>query len=234
MAKFNSHLVSTIRGSVAGINYTSNQFQQNVARRRISPVNPNTTYQSNVRSAFAGAETLWQNLSDSQRDAWNDYASELGFTGPLGPYTVPGRQVFIGNIGTATYWKQRGAAIAAIVGTPPVIPGFLDLDDVAPIAFVGAAETGISVSCVYNGTEDVEIMMQRSVAYNPSRYRFKGPFSSATMDFLSIAAPASGFLEFDGLAEDYIYFVLVRAITKEAPFRMSAKYFIRCIAETNV
>ena len=234
MAKFNSHVFSTIRGSIAGINYTANQFQQNVARRKISPVNPNTSYQSAIRSAFAGAETLWQNLSDSQRDQWNDYAIALGFSGPLGPYTVPGRQVFIGNIGTATYWQGRGSAIAAIAGTPPAIPGFLDLDNVQPITFAGAAETGISVSCVYNGTEDVEVMMQRSASYNPSRYRSKGPFSSATMGFLSIDAPASGFLEFDGLAEDYVYFVQVRAITKSAPFRMSAKYFVRCIAETNV
>jgi len=187
-----------------------------------------------MRSAFAGAETLWQSLTDVQRTAWNDYAATLSFTGPLGAYTVPGRQVFIGNMGTAGYWKARGAGIGALTPTAPTIPGFLDLDNVTEGLYTTAASTGIAFDATYNGAEDLEIMAQRSVAYNPSRNRFKGPYASATMDFTSLVAPQTVTGEFTGLSEDYIYFILVRAITGDAPFRLSAKYYLRTTAITNV
>jgi hypothetical protein len=49
MAKFTSHLFSTMAGKVAGIVYFANQWHQINARAATHPVNPNTLYQTMVR-----------------------------------------------------------------------------------------------------------------------------------------------------------------------------------------
>ncbi|MCG8431025.1 MAG: hypothetical protein MJA29_07620, partial [Candidatus Omnitrophica bacterium] len=169
MAKANSHTLSNIRGSVGGLTYTANQFQTIVMRTRAAPTNPKTDFQTEVRSAFSGAETLWKGLSGSQRAQWNDYADTLTFTGPLGTYKLPGRQVFMGIFTCATYWKQRGGAIGALDPTPPVIPGFLDIDNVHTSSFTAPGATGVALQFEYSGAEDIETYCIRSIGYNGSR-----------------------------------------------------------------
>lgn len=234
MAKFLSQVYTVIRGSVGGITYTANQFQALIARARVSPVNPNTVRQTLIRSAFSGAEQLWQNLTDLARQGWEDYADTLVFTGPTGNYSVPGRQVFVGNIATAIYLNGVLGSPVAIVTTPPVIPGFLNLDAVNSTTFITPASTGIALTATQNGAEDVVLYAGRSFAFNPSRNRFKGPMLSQTLASVTIAAPGSAILAFAGLAVDMIYFTNPRGITAQAPFRQSAPFFLRHIAETNI
>lgn len=230
--KFLSQVYTVARGSVGGITYTANQFQALIARARVSPVNPNTVRQTMIRSAFSGAEQLWQNLTDTVRQGWEDYADTLIFSGPTGTYTVPGRQVFVGNIATALYLNAVLGVPALIVTNAPTIPGFLDLENVQTSAPLGPAVTGIGLTADQNGAEDVVIYAARSFAFNPSRNRFKGPMLSHTLDSVTIAAPGTGILDFVGLTVDAIYFTNPRGLTAQAPFRQSAPFFLRHVAET--
>lgn len=230
MAKFNSPVYSTIRGSVGGLTYSANQFQSLIVRQRVSPVNPNTTQQSNVRSAFAGAETLWQGLSDSERSAWDDYASSLIFTGPLGTYTVPGRQVCIGNVGNALYLQTRGLALGTVDASPPLIPGFLDIADVDASTPASPSIIGIALTFTYTGSEDAFGYAVRSAAFSAARYSPKCPYNSSTLAGTAVTPPASGLIEFTGLGDGQIYFMKFRAITENPPFRLSALYYVRMAA----
>ena len=228
--RFQSQVYVIARGSVGGVTYTANQFHQLIARARTAPVNPKTTRQTEIRSAFSGAAELWKQATAAVRLGWNDYASTLIFEGPLGQYTVPGRQVFLGNLGTAIYLQSRVAAPAAILDTAPVLPGFLDIENVTTQAPAGPAVTGVAMSFTQNGSENAIGFCQRSVGWNPTRNRFKGPFLTETLDFASVVAPASGFIDFVGLETGLAYFMNPRFITAQAPFRMSALFNLRMIA----
>lgn len=234
MAKILSPIWSVIRGSIGGITYTANQFHQIIARAKTAPVNPNTTKQTAIRSAFSGAVQLWNGLTDTGRQNWNDYANTLVFEGPLGPYSVPGRDVFIANISVALFLNAELGTPAAVVTTAPTIAGFLNVENVSVATFVTAGKTGIAYSFTQNGTEDVIGYAQRSFAFGASRARFKGQFLSNTLSGITIVAPASGTDTFEDLVEDLVYFMNPRFITAQAPFRLSARFFLRAIAVTNV
>lgn len=69
--------VGAINGSVGAFSYTHTPAGQ-VLRVKASPGNPNTTAQQQVRHAVAQAVTAWRGLTDSARQAWDDYAAALG------------------------------------------------------------------------------------------------------------------------------------------------------------
>jgi len=233
MARMLSHVHSIIRGSVGGLTYTANQWHAIIARARTGPVNPNTTRQSLIRSAFSAAQQEWLTLTDAGRDAWDAYADTCQYSGALGNYTIPGRLMFTACIGTAKFLNSLfPLIIPAIDYTAPVIPGFLNLDTVitGPPSLVG---TGFSVGATQNGTEDVAFYAERSIPFNPTRYRYKGPWLTPTLDSVSIAAPGSGIIDFLDLTEDMAYFCKCRGIVAVGAHRISNDFFLRAIAEVN-
>ena len=234
MARILSPVWSVIRGSIGGITYSANQFHQIIARVKTAPVNPNTGKQSAIRSAFSGAVAQWNIISQITRDGWDDYALSLVFEGPLGPYSVPGRDVFIANITVALFLQSQVAVPAVVLFDAPVLSGFLNIENVTSILFAQAGATGISFGFTQPGAEDVIGYSQRSRAFGQSRNRFKGPFLSATIQEEVLVAPQSIFMDFVGLIEDKKYFMNPRFITAQAPFRLSARFFLDAIAVTNV
>jgi len=234
MAKMLSHVGSSIRGSVGGLTYSANQYSPIVLRARVSPVNPNTTKQTAIRSAFANASTLWVGLTQAQRDAWDDYASTLVFSGPQGSYSVPGRLVFIGNLATAQFLKDETGSPAVVATTAPSSPGFLNVGGVLPTPNVTPATTGILIAYQNDEAFSVVGYTERSVSFNQTRNRFKGPFLSAQQISSVTIAGAAGTLGFSGLVADLVYFTNPRFISAQAPFKLSAPSFLRHIANTVV
>lgn len=146
---------------------------------------------------------------------------------------MPGREVFIGNLSVALFLQSQLGVPAVVDTDPPVIPGFLNIENVTPAVFSPIMSTGVSFSFTQSGAEDVTAYAMRSFAFGASRLRFKGQFLSSTISETTVVAPASGIMDFDGLVEDSIYFLNPRFITALAPFRLSAKFFLRTIAVTN-
>ena len=234
MAKILSQLGSVIRGSIGGITFSANQFHQIIARAKTAPVNPNTSKQSAIRSAFSGAVSLWSSASSALRQQWNDYAATLVFDGPLGAYSVPGRDVFIANISVALYLQSQTGTPAVVDTTAPTFPGFLNIQNVTPASFTVPASTGVSFSFTQSAAEDVIGYAERSFAFGQSRERFKGPFLSNTLDSVTVVGPGSGIMDFSGLTVDLKYFMNPRFITALAPFRLSSRFYVDSIAVTVV
>jgi len=230
MAKALSALVTVIRGSIGGVTFSSNQFAAIIARAKTSPVNPKTVAQALIRSGLSAGSQEWDNLDDAERQAWEDYAATLTFTGPLGSYTVPGRQVMAGNVAAFLRGNALLAVPEAPIYTAPTIPGFANFSDVKPNS--PTATTGIAVNIGNPMNEDAYALVQRSVAFNPSRTRFKGPFLSSTSAFVLCADQTNTIFQYDDLAEGYVYFVRVRGITFTSGHRMTSEYIVRCVAET--
>jgi hypothetical protein len=228
--KFLSQVYTVARGSVGGVTYTANQWHALIARARVSPVNPQTTNQTAIRSALAQVSGYWKNLSDADRDAWDAYAATCEYQGPIGNYTVPGRQMFSGVLALAKYIEQRGLYALTVTTDPPTIPGFLSAGPVTPSS-PASTGTGIGLSVQNFTGEDFIVFVERTFAFNPSRNRYQGSFLSSSAQCVLCANGTSTLVEFMGLEEDYVYFTRVRAITDAAPYRVSAEYITRHVAE---
>lgn len=105
-------------GSQAATTSSRNRFGQ-YTRSRVSPVQPRTPAQVQVRGYLAELSAGWSQLTDAQRSAWNNWAAGSPRTDSLGQTVYQtGLQAFVGvNI----YHKLRGGDITQdppTAGTP--------------------------------------------------------------------------------------------------------------------
>lgn len=231
--KFLSQTMTQGRGSIGGVTFMANQWHQLVARARTSPVNPNTLYQTMIRSCFSGAEGLWEQETPASISAWEDYAATCKKGGPLGDYYLTGRLLYLRNITIALYLDSRGLAITDILTTPPVIPGWLDMQQVTvgpPIA----PGTGFSVTIQNPAPETAFVYVFRSGPFNPTRTRYKGPWRSDLLIGTSVLSGAGVSHDFLGLELGLRYFFFLRAISDATPHRTSVRYIGSAIAQTTV
>lgn len=232
MAKFLSQIMTIARGSVGGITFTANQFQQLIMRAKTSPVNPSSSVQSSIRSAFAQSCSRWGILTDAQRTAWNDYADTLQYTGPLGPYTMPGRQVMVGNLTLMLYGNNYLGTPLTPIWTAPTTPGFTAFSDVKPVEV--SSGTGVALTISNATGKDMHALVERSIAFPASRNLYKGPFLSSTAQFVPCPDPTTVLLEFDGLEAGAVYFMRVRGIQTETAHRITPELIFRAVATTVV
>lgn len=73
-ALIKSNSQSTISGSINGTTYSRNRSGAYI-RNRTVPVNTITTRRTIVRSLLASIASAWKNLTQPERDAWNDAAA---------------------------------------------------------------------------------------------------------------------------------------------------------------
>jgi hypothetical protein len=222
-----------MRGSVGGITYTANQWYAIIGRARVSPVNPSTPNQSAIRSALAAASSVWKNLADATREAWSDYAATCQYQGPIEPYYVTGRLMFTACLSFVQYLDVRGLYDFSPLPTAPTVPGFFSPGPIN-IETPLTPGTGISLSIGNSTGENGIAFIERSYAFNVSRERFKGPFLSSSGQCVECDTGTTTFVDIMDLEEGYVYFTRVRLVTAEAPFRLSAEYIFRHIAETVV
>lgn len=233
MAKILSHVDAIRRGSVAGTTYFANQYHQIIARARTAPVQPNTPFQQGIKDSMVWASLQWRTLTSAQREDWNDYAQTLTYDGPLGPYQVPGRLVFISNLSLSVYGNGREALPPPVVGEAPTIAGFLNAGPylTGPPSAVGI---GFALSISNTTGEDIFGYIQHSIGFNPTRNRFKGPWLSSSWTRLAVADGTSVPQDFLGLTLDAAYFIRVRCASQDAPFKVSTPAIFRVIAEETV
>jgi len=232
MAKMLSQIATIIRGSVGGVTFTANQFQQIIMRAKTSPVNPSTTRQGWIRTALGAASQQWNILTDPMREAWNDYADTLQFTGPLGAYSMPGRQIMVGNCCFILYCNNFLAVPLVLDYEAPTAPGFAAYEVVKTVA--PAAGVGFAVSLTNSSGLDMTALVERSIAFNPARQRYKGPFLSSTAVAVPTPDSTSALIEFQGLQEDAVYFVRIRGCETETNYRLTQETILRVVAEAYV
>lgn len=63
-------MVAEIRGKLNGTVFSRNSSGAYV-RNKVTPVNPNTPFQSNVRADFTTVSQDWRDLTEAERTAWN-------------------------------------------------------------------------------------------------------------------------------------------------------------------
>lgn len=236
MARLISQVATTLRGSIGGITFSANQYHPIIARAKVSPVNPSTTYQTQIRTSFAGFANLWAQKTAIFRQAWEDYGRTVVFQGPFGPYTLSGRHHFIATMGFGNYYKQRGIIIGTVADDPPISPGRPAIYYIAPaLPLVGA--TGFRIQIIQQCGEIMWAQLERSYAVPDSRQRFKGPWVPATAQSLVCLNGVANYAIFSGLVANKAYFVRVRGITAGGAgigHRLTEIFYVRAIATVGV
>lgn len=129
--------IADLRGSWAGQVHSRNAFG-NYVRQKVSPVQPRTSRQLEVRAIFSQlARRFSQVLTDQQQEAWRQAAA-----------STPVRDVFGDSITlTGINLYTRLNSLRALMGQPPV-------DDPPPVEEVEALE---AFSVAYTGEGGLEV-----------------------------------------------------------------------------
>lgn len=235
MAKFLSQVYTSIRGKVGGIVYTKNAFAGLVARAFTAPKNPQTDGQTLIRTAFSEASAYWEALTQAERDDWDSYAATLDYQGPHGTYKLPGRQVFISNVGLAYFIDNIGGSSISVDDGPPLIAGFENIGAVQSAVYAPVSSTGVAVSIGNPNAYDLTALVQRSIAWELTKNTFDGPYPFEYNQCEDITASSSVIVPIEtGAGTDgKVIFVRVRCITENGPHRITSDFVVRCIAATN-
>lgn len=235
MARMLGIHASGIRGSIGGNTFLANTYHQIVIRQRTAPVQPGTSFQTSVKSGFGGGVAAWEQASEAYREGWVQYAQTVTLQGPLGSYQPSGRNLAIGQYAATQYITDVGgeAPTGGLSMEPPEVAGVLALEGVKSVPLV-AAGTGFEINVGQANGETVIAYGVRSLKQSAARYFYKGPWSPATFQAEELDDQTSSSLKFTGLVDGGIYFVRVRAISEEAPRRMSPEYILRCVASETI
>jgi len=229
LARMLSPLASTLRGSIAGLTFLSNQYHQIVVRQKTAPVNPKTTNQEIMRVCFANASNSWRNLTPAEREAWSNYSKSVTYSGPLGDYNVTGRNIFMSNLSLIYYIITRNLDIIIPTLTAPTtdgVPSWAECN-ICPPTGIG---TGFSVKLANASGQAMNYFITHSIPFDLSRNRFKGPFDSQTAVSASIADGTDEYVDFLGLTLNRVYFVRVRGITTVGGHRSTFDIIKRAVA----
>jgi hypothetical protein len=186
------------RGSIGGVTFSRNRYGS-YARKRVVPVNPNTTAQIRARSDFQTAATSWRALTDADRAAWTNYAAATPIIDRLGATVyLTGMQAYMSV--TGIYRSLNTAAGSTLVTLPhaPTVASGIQHDDLGVITITAkyaddeftltipgnTATGGITSS---TAGEYAALFLSRPVS--PQINFFKGPWIITGAAFHSGAEP---------------------------------------------
>jgi hypothetical protein len=86
-AKFGAIIVAG-SGKIGG-HVASHNRHGAYLRTKVTPVNPQSSYQSTVRNRFSGISSGWRGLTQAQRDAWNSAVVDFQKTNIFGDLKTP-------------------------------------------------------------------------------------------------------------------------------------------------
>lgn len=226
-----SNIATIARGSVGNLTFTANQHHQIIVREKVTPADPNTSYQQKIRTGLTWAVQQWTLRSDAQRTAWDNYASGLLFPGPLGKYTLSGRSVYLGIMSLWRYLYLTSGAGLAPNHWPSPYPGFLGYKHLLVLP-PDTAGTGFDIRMRNPNPEAIQFLGCISPEFTATRNRYKGPFLGASMMWYQASTNAYARLRFRGLNAGGIYFVKTRIISTHLYKRLGPIFYLRAIAET--
>lgn len=140
-----SPLIGRLSKSAGSITAAYNKFGSYL-RNRVTPTNPNTSFQTAVRGDFATYAGEYRNLTASQQEAWIQLGKNIERQDSLGQtYSLTGLQAYMlininrGTVGSA------GATDAPALQLPDAAPTFSAVVDASPENFTftfGTIPTG--------------------------------------------------------------------------------------------
>lgn len=167
------------RGKLGGHVLTKSRNGASV-RTKVTPTNPQTSYQQTNRAIFGQLSSNWTGLTEAQRQAWNGAVKEFEKTNIFGDLKTPaGRDLYISlnrNI------LQAGGTI---INTPPTKQG-IKPNAITSIDF-DAVEDLINIELQAALDANEMALVYLTAPMSPGRYNFSGAYRFFTADDSQIA-----------------------------------------------
>jgi hypothetical protein len=119
-------IISEARGKESGIIFSRNAYGGYI-KQKVSPVNPQTTYQQTQRSQMGSIAQAWRSLDQSERDQWeafgaqmvrvNRFGDQTSYTG-FSAYMLCNRNLTIAGVSTIDTPVAVGTFPELVLGTP--------------------------------------------------------------------------------------------------------------------
>lgn len=139
------------------------------ARTKVTPANPQTSYQQANRATFGQLSSNWASLTEAQRKAWNEAVNEWQKTNIFGDLKSPsGRDLYISL--NRNILQAEGTAI----NVPPTKAG-IKPNAIADLSF-NSVEEEISISLTTALDSDEVAMLYFTAPMSPGRYNFSGAY----------------------------------------------------------
>lgn len=224
---FTSQILTKAAGSVGGLTFSHNRFGM-YCRARVTPVNPSSEFQVEIRNFVATLANLWIDLlTDAQRSAWETYAANVAMVGKLGG------QIFL--TGLNHYIRSNVGVLQAGGTRVDDGPTIFNLGEYT-VAEITASEAAQEISLAFTDTDAwvTEVgglmMILDSRPQNPTRNYFKGPFRYADVVEGAVEAPASPQVHEPPYAfvEGQKLFCQIRTVRADG--RLATETVINCLA----
>lgn len=176
-----------LSGSIGGMTAAHNRGGY-YFRQRVTPTDPSTARQNNIRGIFTSLVNAWFNtLTATERANWDMYAANTPQTDVMGQVLMlTGQQTYIRNnspriqaslarIDTAPTIYNNGEAIAQLNSTTAGTPNTFEVDTTAG-DIEGVFQLGAPAS------DDGDLLLYWGPSVNSSRNFWKGPYQWAAID----------------------------------------------------
>lgn len=218
-------------------------------RGRTVPVNPQSDQQVAVRVAVTTLIDRWtETLTQTQRDAWDLYASNVLVTNPLGDAVAISGQNWYVAVNTPRL--QAGNALYDPLDDLPLVSPLSEPVDVAPGIFDRGEVGAISLEVLQTGASGVQLAYDDSQAWaneddaamlvflsrprSAGREFFRGPWRLAAAVLGNNAVPPVSPLTFTAQSPSYTYAVGQRGQVSVAVIRADGRYSSRVVSNSLV
>lgn len=182
-------IVSDVRGSIDSVTYSRSRYGA-YARKKVTPVNPNTSKQTFVRALFGAASALFRSLGASTIEAWNIIAPEYSRSNVFGDnLPLSGQTLF-------TKLKTQLSAAGIATNPSPISPVTIPaIDAFEVVADVSEASMLIKDTTATNANQ---VLIVRASAPVSAGRSF---FSRSQMRTITVVPVSTAAAETDVLTE---------------------------------
>lgn len=184
-----SALITQASGSLGGMTAAHNRAGMYLRARTI-PVDPGSTSQQLIRAQMQAASVGWfEDLTDLQRVAWDNYAANVPLIGRLGdPIYITGANMYIRSRVAMAYYAvpyvDDGPANFTLATFTPITVAISEAAQLVSVSFTNTDE--------WANEDDAAMMVAQSRMVNSTVNYFKGPFiQRGKIDGDSVTPPTS-------------------------------------------
>lgn len=138
-------MMTDARGKLGGQVFSKNRGGAYV-RTKVTPTNPQTTFQTAVRTTFAAFSQAWSGLSDAVRQAWDGAVSSWSTTDVFGDLKNP--------TGKSLYLRLNQRAVNAGFTPFSTVPAKAEMvEGIVTLVEIGIGSVTIDLTGAYTGAD---------------------------------------------------------------------------------
>jgi hypothetical protein len=202
-----SPIMGEMRGKAGSDVFSKNHFGGFI-RKRVKGTNPRTVKQINVRAFMTDISKAWKTLDDTDRIAWNNYASGRQLKNRLGSnITLTGESTYI------KLNRNLQTVGATLIDTPPSANATPpELLAALGVAIVSATSITVSCTTAPSAHNFVEIYASKPLSqgrYYNSAYRFLGLWKTADTNSFAITTLYTNVFGALPVADEKVFFKFI-------------------------